>query len=207
MIGLLMLGLAALAPVASGEAGPRERVSLDFDWRFAQGDPAEVQGRLAYAAAKDWFVATGNEFLNVAAAKLARPAGNLGGDVSYAQPGFDDAGWRPLSLPHDWGVEGSFHQEYDSATGRLPWWGVGWYRKHFAVTAADAGRRLYLEVDGAMAYAMVWLNGQFVGGWPYGYSSFQLDLTPYLKPGADNVLAIRLDNPPLSSRWYPGGGI
>ena len=58
-----------------------------------------------------------------------------------------------------------------------------------------------------MAYATVWLNGQFVGGWPYGYASWRLDLTPYIKPGADNVLAIRLDNPPDSSRWYPGGGI
>ena len=64
-----------------------------------------------------------------------------------------------------------------------------------------------LEMDGAMAYATVWLNGHFVGGWPYGYSSFQLDLTPFIKYGGENVLAVRLDNPPNSSRWYPGGGI
>ena len=58
-----------------------------------------------------------------------------------------------------------------------------------------------------MSYATVWLNGKFVGGWPYGYSSFRLELTPYIKYGGENVLAIRLDNPPNSSRWYPGGGI
>ena len=58
-----------------------------------------------------------------------------------------------------------------------------------------------------MAYATVWLNGKWIGGWPYGYASFALDLTPYVRPGGDNVLAIRLDNPPDSSRWYPGGGI
>jgi beta-galactosidase len=58
-----------------------------------------------------------------------------------------------------------------------------------------------------MSYAAVWCNGRFVGGWPYGYASWQVDLTPFLKPGASNVLAIRLDNPPNSSRWYPGGGI
>ena len=58
-----------------------------------------------------------------------------------------------------------------------------------------------------MSYATVWLNGQLVGGWPYGYASFRLDLTPYVKPGGDNTLAIRLDNPRDSSRWYPGGGI
>ena len=58
-----------------------------------------------------------------------------------------------------------------------------------------------------MSYAMVWLNGHLVGGWPYGYNSFRLDLTPYVEPGGDNQLAIRIDNPPNSSRWYPGGGI
>ena len=58
-----------------------------------------------------------------------------------------------------------------------------------------------------MSYAMVWLNGKLVGGWPYGYNSFRLDLTPYINFGGDNQLAIRLDNPPNSSRWYPGGGI
>jgi len=72
---------------------------------------------------------------------------------------------------------------------------VGWYRKHFNVPAGDQGSRLYLDIDGAMAYANVWLNGQYVGGWPYGYASWRVDLTPYVKFGAENVLAIRLDNP------------
>jgi len=84
---------------------------------------------------------------------------------------------------------------------------VGWYRRHFTIPAADAEKRILLDVDGAMAYAAVWLNGRFVGGWPYGYASFRIDLTPFVKPGAENVIAIRLDNPPDSSRWYPGGGI
>ncbi len=75
------------------------------------------------------------------------------------------------------------------------------------IPAADAGKKIYLDVDGAMAYAEVWLNGNFVGGWPYGYASWQVDLTPFVKYGGENVVAIRLDNPPDSSRWYPGGGI
>ena len=66
---------------------------------------------------------------------------------------------------------------------------------------------LFLDVDGAMSYAAVWLNGRLIGGWPYGYSSWRVNLTPYMKPGAENQLAIRLDNPANSSRWYPGGGI
>ncbi|MGC3959508.1 MAG: beta-galactosidase GalB [Verrucomicrobiota bacterium] len=104
-------------------------------------------------------------------------------------------------------MEGPFQQEYPGETGKLPWWGVAWYRKHFSLPTSDAGKRIALEVDGAMAYASVWLNGRLVGGWPYGYASWQLDLTPFVKIGDENVLAIRLDNPKDSSRWYPGGGI
>jgi beta-galactosidase len=186
----------------------RERLSLNADWRFTKGDPAGTEGELAYEKIKEWVKATGNEYvLTSGAGRAARPAGNLGEAISYTRPAFDDRGWRHLSLPHDWGIEGPFNQDYPGETGKLPWWGIGWYRKHFTVTAADKDRRLHLEVDGAMAYATVWLNGHFVGGWPYGYASFELDLTPYVQFGADNTLVIRLDNPPDSSRWYPGGGI
>ncbi len=88
--------------------------------------------------------------------------------------------------------------------GRLPTAGIGWYRKKLDIPAEDAGKSIFLDVDGAMSYATVWLNGQLVGGWPYGYASWRVDLTPYVKPGGENELAIRLDNPPNSSRWYPG---
>src|SRR5208282_1302719 len=181
---------------------------LNAGWRFTRDDPAGVGERLRYANIKDWVLPTAAELAKgaVPAAK-ARPAGNPGGDIPYAQSDFDDRQWRQLNLPHDWGIEGPFKQEYPGETGKLPWWGVGWYRKHLAIPAADAGRRIYLDVDGAMSYTTVWLNGQFVGGWPYGYASWRVDLTPLVKVGADNVLAIRLDNPRDSSRWYPGGGI
>jgi beta-galactosidase len=91
--------------------------------------------------------------------------------------------------------------------GRLPSPGVGWYRKKLDILATEAGRSIFLDVDGAMSYAAVWLNGRLVGGWPYGYNSWRLDLTPYVVAGGENQLAVRLDNPPDSSRWYPGGGI
>ena len=112
-----------------------------------------------------------------------------------------------MNLPHDWAIEGPFKFEYPGETGKLNYWGVAWYRKHFTMPAADQGRQIYLDVDGAMSHATVWLNGHSIGGWPYGYASWRVDLTPFIKPGADNVLAIRLDNPPDSSRWYPGAGI
>jgi beta-galactosidase len=204
---LLMTAFLVLAPAAFGQSAPvRERLSMNADWRFKQDDPTENQGLLTYEKIKDWVTATGNEFVG-SKSKRPRPAGNLGEQVSYTQRNFDDRNWRQLDLPHDWGIEGPFKQEYSGETGKLPWWGVGWYRKHFTTSSKDKGKQFYLDVDGAMAYATVWLNGQFVGGWPYGYASFEVDLTPYLEPGVDNVIAIRLDNPPDSSRWYPGGGI
>lgn len=97
--------------------------------------------------------------------------------------------------------------EHPNNTGRLEYWGIGWYRKHFRISEDEKDLQFYLDIDGAMSFATVWLNGKFVGGWPYGYSSFRLDLTPHIKTGGDNVLVIRLDNPDKSSRWYPGGGI
>ena len=189
------------------QAMARERISLDADWKFTKDDPTNASAKLDYSDIKDWETAAGMEFTKNPTAAI-KPDGNPGGgEVTYAQPSFDDSQWRSLSLPHDWGVEGPFKQEYPGETGKLPWWGVGWYRKHLNIPAADAGQRIYLDVDGAMSYATVWLNGQFVGGWPYGYASWRVDLTPFLKFGGENVVAIRLDNPRNSSRWYPGGGI
>ena len=130
-----------------------------------------------------------------------------GDDPDSAQADFNDSKWRKLNLPHDWAIEGPFKYEYPGETGKLQYWGPVWYRKHFNVPAGDRGKRFYLDVDGAMSNSTVFLNGQPAGGWPYGYSSWRVDLTPFLRPGEDNTLAIRLANPPESSRWYPGAGI
>ncbi len=202
----LFLTVSLLAATRAAEL-PRERLSLNADWRFTRGDPADTPaGSLAYANLKPWLLPSSAAFLHIAAPRPAAPTTALAAPP-YAAPAFDDATWRTLNLPHDWAIEGPFQQELPGETGKLPWTGVGWYRKHFSTPPTDRDRRVSLDLDGAMAYSAVWLNGHFVGGWPYGYSSFRLDLTPYLQPGADNVLAIRLDNPPLSSRWYPGAGI
>ncbi|MGA2062760.1 MAG: beta-galactosidase GalB, partial [Thermoguttaceae bacterium] len=202
----IMLAYAFLPGQAQAKDPARERLSFNSGWKFTKNDPQDAEGKLAYAKVKEWVTQTGSSFLKEPP-KTVKPEGDLGEDVSYTKPDFDDSAWRKLDLPHDWGIEGPFKQEYPGDTGKLPWWGVGWYRKHFNIPAEDQGQRFVLEVDGAMAYAAVWLNGHFVGGWPYGYSSFQLDLTPYIKYGGENVLAVRLDNPQNSSRWYPGGGI
>ncbi len=205
-VAAIMLAQVFLSGQANAKGPARERLTFNSGWRFSKGEPKDAEGKLAYAKIKEWVTQTGDSFLKEPP-QTAKSEGDLGADVAYTKPDFDDGAWRKLDLPHDWGIEGPFKQEYPGDTGKLPWWGVGWYRKHFNIPAEDQGQRFVLEVDGAMAYATVWLNGRFVGGWPYGYSSFQLDLTPYVKYGGENVLAIRLDNPPNSSRWYPGGGI
>lgn len=136
-----------------------------------------------------------------------------------AQPGESplwNEGWtftkdgesRILNLPHDWGVDGTFVQEYPGETGKLAWWGEAEYSKNLSVKAKDLkrGKRFFLDFGGAMSYAKVFCNGEFVTEWPYGYASFRADLTPFLKAG-DNLVKVTLDNPGESSRWYPGGGI
>lgn len=199
---------------------PGSAVNLDYDVRpevAEQRDdgPADAKPKEAEAVSppardvlKPWILPTGNRFIKDPARRFVRPAGNPGGEVAYVQRDFDDRGWRQVNLPHDWAIEGPFLTTGDSGgMGRLPSWGVAWYRKNFPLASSDAGKSIFLEVDGAMSYASVWVNGQLAGGWPYGYASWRLDLTPYVRPGEMNQLAIRLDNPPSSSRWYPGAGL
>jgi len=93
-------------------------------------------------------------------------------------PSYNDNSWRTLDLPHDWAIEGPFSDTLENNTGLLPWKGIGWYRKHFKINEADKKTRFYIDFDGAMAYSQVWLNGKLVGGWPYGDTSFSLDLRP-----------------------------
>jgi beta-galactosidase len=135
------------------------------------------------------------------------PGAALPGGDTPASVEFDDATWRSLNVPHDWGVEGPFRDDLPGDTGKLPWKGIGWYRKRFNVPASNRGKRFFVDFDGAMADARVWLNGEYVGNWPYGYQPFRLELTPFVKFGAENVLAVRLDTAQWGSRWYPGAGI
>lgn len=146
------------------------------------------------------------------------------GDVADAmKPDFDDKQWEAVTVPHDWAIYGPFDRSHDlqevavtqnletaasvktGRTGGLPYVGVGWYRTTFE---APAGKLVSLVFDGAMSEARVYVNGQEVCFWPCGYNSFHCDVTPYLnKEGAKNLLAVRLENRPQSSRWYPGAGI
>jgi beta-galactosidase len=189
------------------DARPEVRDRRDDGPADARPDATVQTAAAPQAVLKPWILPTGNRFLGDPAKRLLRPPGNPG-EVAYVRSDFDDSSWRRVDLPHDWAIEGPFLATGPhGGMGRLPSAGVGWYRRKLTVPKADEGRSIFLDVDGAMSYASVWLNGQIVGGWPFGYASWRVDLTPYVAWGAENQLAIRLDNPPSSSRWYPGGGL
>ena len=180
-------GLAALLLTAALPAraqAPRQEYLLTTDWKFTKGDvPAAAQGD------------------------------------------FNDAHWQSVRVPHDWAIDGPFDGRNDlqtvriaqnneqqatpkaGRTGGLPFIGVGWYRRPLAVPGFGPGKRAVLLFDGAMSNAQVYVNGQKAGSWPYGYNSFSFDITPYLRGAGGNTLAVRLENLPESSRWYPGAGL
>ncbi|KAH5292498.1 hypothetical protein HBI12_235430 [Parastagonospora nodorum] len=185
---------------------PRERTSLNAGWRFSRF--TTNPDSLSYDTLKPWILPAANDFLSEK--KYERPSTPApGANISYVRSDFDDDDWEELNLPHDWAISGTFDAPgVDGNLGLLPINGVGWYRRTLSIDTSTitSGKSIFIDVDGAMSYAAIWLNGNLVGGWPFGYNSFRLDLTPYVKAG-ENQLAIRLDNALESSRWYPGAGI
>lgn len=168
--------------VVSVAQAQRVEVLLDKGWKFAKGDYPEAP-----------------------------------------QPDYNDQKWDVVTVPHDWAIYGPFDVKNDlqtvavaqnfeqkatlktGRTGGLPYVGTGWYRTRFDV---PAGKQASLVFDGAMSEARVYVNGREACFWPFGYNSFHCDVTGLLnKDGQDNVLAVRLENKPQSSRWYPGAGL
>ena len=190
----------------------RPEIKNNEENRPADAKPTEAENiKASQIVLKPWIMPSGNDFIKDPAQRYLRPKGNPGSDFTFVKSDFDDGSWAKVNLPHDWAIEGPFYKgpnpEVSGGMGRLPSPGVAWYRKKLDIPASDKDKSIFLDIDGAMSYAMVWLNGNLVGGWPYGYTSWRLNLTPYIVPGGENQLAIRLDNPNYSSRWYPGGGL
>ena len=142
---------------------------------------------------------------------------------AYSDSACNTSGWQSVQVPHDWAIYGPFDRRHDlqkvavkqngetvatlktGRTGGLPYIGTGWYRTQFSVAP---GQNATLLFDGAMSEAQVWVNGHKAVEWPYGYNSFHVDVTPYInRDGSPNTIAVRLENKPFSSRWYPGAGL
>lgn len=138
---------------------------------------------------------------------------------------FDDKAWSKVTVPHDWAIYGPFDKEIDKQivqitqnnekvatektgrTGSLPFIGTGWYRTQINIPESAKDKQILLTFDGAMSNAVVYVNGTEVGRRPYGYSYFYFDISPLVQFGRENLIAVRLENLPLSSRWYPGAGL
>nr|WP_320054798.1 DUF4982 domain-containing protein [uncultured Acetobacteroides sp.] len=148
-----------------------------------------------------------------------------GDNTAALQANFDDSHWETVSIPHDWAIYGPFDKEVDKQvvkieqnnekvatektgrTGALPFVGVGWYRTSLDLPEFGSDKQALICFDGAMSNAEVFVNGKKVGNRPYGYSYFYFDISDYIQAGKKNVIAVRLENQPFSSRWYPGAGL
>ena len=133
----------------------------------------------------------------------------LGDTAAAGSNNFDDGSWRTIDLPHDWSIEGQVSPKNPTrgSGGYFPA-GVGWYRKSFKVPNEWKGKSISIYFEGVYMNSEVIINGQSLGIRPYGYSSFSYDLSPYLNPGHENVIAVRVDNSKqVNSRWYSGSGI
>jgi len=132
------------------------------------------------------------------------------GDISTASAiDFNDKNWKMITLPHDWSIEGELNQKnpMGGAGGYFPA-GVGWYRKTFNVPQEWKGKCISIYFEGVYMNSEVFINGKSLGVYPYGYSSFSYDLTSFLKPGQENVIAVKADNSKqINCRWYSGSGI
>ncbi|WP_331057629.1 beta-galactosidase GalA [Hymenobacter sp.] len=193
---LVLVGITLPFSSYSQQLAGRERLLLDFGWRFAYGHPSDTK--------QDFD--NGTSYFSYLA--------KTGYGDGAAAPGFDDRSWRVLDLPHDWAVEQPFSEKASfshgfKAIGRaFPNASVGWYRKSFKVPATDLGRRISLEFDGAFRNSIVWVNGHYLGTEPSGYHGFQYDISDYLHyDGRDNVVAVRVDATMEEGWFYEGAGI
>lgn len=132
-----------------------------------------------------------------------------GDNPAFKNVDFIDTQWRKLQLPHDWMIEGPFDKTNPSeaSSAYLPG-GIGWYRKTFTLPDSLKSKKIFIQFDGIYMNSDVWINGQFLGRYPYGYSLIEYDLTGLVKPGQTNVMAVRVDNSlEPSARYYAGAGI
>src|SRR5665213_2386325 len=178
---LLILLFTLAVSVGSASAAPRQVTSLDFNWRFHRGD---IPGVLPNDAT--------NQDLSPAA--------------DFLSSTYDDSSWQKINVPHDYIVEGAFDPKAEKQHGYLPV-EPGWYRKTISIPAADRSRRLWLEFDGIYRDSQMWLNGHFLGRHVSGYTSFNYDVTKFVKFGASNLLVVRVDPTQFEGWWYEGGGI
>lgn len=203
----------SLSPLPTIDLAPRERLSLDFDWRFKLGHAQDPAKDFGFGANQRTYAKAGATAANWQVSQLSDPA-------------FDASAWATVTLPHDWGVELPFvdnpayvpsgkpdDEDLRAAHGykplgrEFPDTSVGWYRTTFTLPAADAGKRLSIEFDGAMRDALVIVNGYVLSHEESGYSPFRVDITDIANIGAENSLVVRVDASLGEGWFYEGAGL
>ncbi len=184
--GFIVGGVIAQSSAENVVKSNSECLSLDKGWRFHLGDIPfpELKGHgMTYENAK------------------------AGQSWGAAAPGYDDADWRMVTLPHDWAVEGGFNPNANISQGYRDR-GWGWYRRTFKLSQEDKGKHLELRFDGISTYATIWVNGTILHRNFCGYTSMYIDITPYARYGDNiNTVAVRVDANPMEGWWYEGAGM
>jgi beta-galactosidase len=190
----LLPGYPAVASQALAAIAPREQLLFDFGWKFQPGHATDPARDLGFGNGQDDFSKTGS--------------------FEFAKAKFDDSKWRSVNLPHDWAVELPFIRDevqqshgYKPLGRRYPETSVGWYRRTFDIPASDAGRRIWVEFDGAFRGVLIFVNGCFVGRNDNGYAPFRFDLTDFVTLGAKNYIVARVDASFGDGWFYEGAGI
>ncbi len=212
---LFVAGIAFVGQVF----GRTERVELNDGWRFSPDEALGPSRAFALPAVLDMLDGMRRDLLEVPRASSQRQGHQPGAGHPFTKPGFKDEGWTPARVPHDAGIAHSFSYDLRPLDGYLPGTGAVWYRYRFKVEgrqitlpdgrtlSLEKNGRLFFDCDGAMAFPLLWLNGNFVGGWPNGYMPWYVDLTDCLKTNGENVLAIRAYRPENYARWHTGVGL
>ena len=230
--------LVSLFGLAVSASAARERLLLDFGWKFHLGDPAGLDPAVFAYPEVDALERTARAHLEEEPKLVPQRRTvadiNAVASVAFAQPGFDDSGWRRLDLPHDWAVELPFnpkalrnhgYKDMGAGVGAQNSWEalemgqsaqalggvtgntIGWYRRTFDLAEADRGGALWVEFDGVYRNCLVWLNGRCLTRHVSGFSSFKVDLAPYANFGGKNTLVVRVDATRTEGWYYEGAGI
>lgn len=193
---------------------PREKLLLNPNWKFSNGDPADAGKLFDYpeSDSKKQTPESEKKEAELAAKRVDPVKTNLGSGITWVKPEFDDSKWRTVNLPHDWAIEMPFSRGANNGKGskqldEKDGTGIGWYRRSFEIPSGDKGRTVWIEFGGAYRNTLVWLNGHCLGRMESGYTSFYYDVSKFLNYGGKNSLVVRCEAFKNEGWFYEGAGI
>ena len=191
----------------SAQKNVRIEENFDFDWKFTRIDlPAQEMIEMPFRGGQPGVSGQAQQGGRSRMVPKPRVDEFLAAEKGLETFDYDDSGWETVQTPHDWNIKDKFDELSAGSAASLPE-GIGWYRKSFSVPAAMKGKNVTILFDGIFQKSDVYINGHHLGTHPYGFTSVYYDLTPYIKYGEDNLIAVRSSTVGDRPRWYSGGGI